>query len=155
MKRLTMAALLAGQMLAAAPPALAAELTDGRTQEMGAFGGVRLRVPLDGGAAEQRQVRAGLAVAPTLRSRSASGETRTRIGEGLELGFNGDDRVRLSLAGTPVSHLARGPAGPDGRRLGVSTLGWIAIGTVVVAGAVLVLFQLCVDGEVCGSDRDG
>ena len=154
MKRVTIAALLAAQLLTAAPPVIAAELTDGRTQEMGAFGGVRVRVPLDGRVG-QRRLRAGLTVAPTLQTRSANGEVRTRIGEGLEFGLNGDDQFRVSLAGTPVSRLAQGPAGPDGRRLGVSTLGWIAIGTVVVAGAVLVLFQLCVDGEVCGSDNDG
>lgn len=146
MKRLMIAALLAGQMLGAAPPALAAELTDGRGQEMGAFGGVRLRVPLDG-RAEQRQVRAGLAVAPTLRSRSASGETRTRIGEGLELGLNGDDRVRLSLAGTPVARIAHGPAGPDGRRVGISPIGWVAIGIGVAAVAAATWFVIAINDD--------
>jgi len=146
MKRLMIATLLAGQMLAAAPPGLAAELSDGRSQEMGAFGGVRLRVPLDG-RAEQRQVRAGLAVAPTLRSRSASGETRTRIGEGVELGFNGDDRVRLSLAGTPVSRLAQGEAGPDGRRAGISPIGWVAIGVGVAAVAAATWFVIAINDD--------
>ncbi len=127
MKTLTMAALVAAQLLATAQPALAAELSEGRTQEMGTFGGVRLRVPLDGRAG-RRQVRAGLTVAPTLHSRGIRGDSQMRIGEGLELGLNGDDRVRLSLAGTPVSRLAQGQPGPDGRRAGISPVGWVAIG---------------------------
>ena len=152
MKYPTIAALLAAQILAAAQPAYAAELTEHRTQQMGAFAGVRVRMPLDGDA-RQRQLRAGLAVAPTLQSRTAGGETRTRIGEGIELGINGDDRVRLSLAGTPVSRLAQGEAGPEGRRAGVSTLGWIAIGAGVLATG-FVLWGLCLSGEICNIDDD-
>ena len=56
-----------------------------------------------------------------------------RFGEGLEFGVRRDRPLTLSLAGQPLS-------GPDAERprAGVSTLGWIAIGTavVVVAGAV-------------------
>ena len=135
MKKLTMAALVAAQLAAAAQPALAAELNDGRTQQMGAFGGVRLRVALDGRVGERR-IRAGLALAPTMHSRDLNGNVRMRMGEGVELGLNGDDRVRLSLGGTPVSRIVHGPAGPDGRRVGVSTLGWVAIGAGVVLVAV-------------------
>ena len=152
MKYPTIAALLAAQLLATAQPAIAAELTEHRTQQMGAFAGVRVRLPLDGDA-RQRQIRAGLTVAPTLHSRTAAGETRMRIGEGVELGLNGDDRVRLSLAGTPVSRLAQGEAGPDGRRAGVSTLGWIAIGAGVLATG-FVLWGLCLSGEICDMDED-
>ena len=134
MKYVVMAALAAGQIAVAAQPAFAAELTDGQSQQIGAFGGVQVRVPLDGGA-ERRPIRAGLTIAPTLQTRNLSGETRTRIGEGLEVGLAGDAPVRISLAGTPVSQLARGPAGPDGQRLGVSDIGWIAIGAgTVIAG---------------------
>jgi len=86
-------------------------------------------------------------VAPTLRSRSASGETRTRIGEGVELGFNGDDRVRLSLAGTPVSRLAQGEAGPDGRRAGISPIGWVAIGVGVAAVAAATWFVIAINDD--------
>lgn len=152
MNRIAIAALLASQLLPA-PAAVAADLTDSQAQQMGAFAGFRLRVPVDG-SARPRQVRAGFTLAPTMHRLTAGGEVRMRIGEGLELGLVGREPVRLSLGGTPVSRLARGPAGPDGERLGVSTLGWVAIGVGVAAIAAFVAFQACVDGEICGSDRD-
>lgn len=134
MKKLTIAALIAGQLMTTAAPAVAAELTEARTQQMGGFAGLRVRLPLDGRAGE-RQLRAGLAVAPVMQTRTLEGEMRTRIGEGLELGVTGREPVRLSVAGTTVSQLAQGPVGPDGQRLGVSNVGWIAIGAgVVIAG---------------------
>lgn len=134
MKKLTIAALIAGQLMTTAAPAVAAELTEARTQQMGGFAGLRVRLPLDGRAGE-RQLRAGLAVAPVMQTRTLEGEMRTRMGEGLELGVTGREPVRLSVAGTPVSQLAQGPVGPDGQRLGVSNVGWIAIGAgVVIAG---------------------
>ena len=136
MKKLTIAALLAGQLLTIAQPVAAAEIATARETRAGAFAGLRLRVPLDGGPG-QRQVRAGLAVAPTLHSREGDGERRMRVGEGIELGVAGGDRIGLSIAGTPVDRLGLRPDGtaPDGRRAGVSTLGWVAIG----AGALLVV----------------
>ena len=48
MRILTMAALVAAQLLAAAQPARAAEFEPSAGQRMGAFGGVRVRLPLDG-----------------------------------------------------------------------------------------------------------
>ena len=147
MKKLTIAALVAGQLLASAQPAFAAELTENRTQQMGAFAGLRLRVPLDGNV-QQRQVRAGLAVAPMMHSRAMDGQTRLRIGEGVELGITGREPVRLSLAGTPVNRLAQGAAGPDGRRMGVSTIGWIAIG--IGAAAIIIVGA----AALCASDHD-
>ena|SRR5690349_10514319 len=159
MKRLMIAALLAGQFATMAQPALAAELVDarlqemGRGQEMGTFAGVRMRVALDGQARQQR-LRAGLTLAPTLRSVSRDGELRTRFGEGLELGIVGDSPVRLSLAGTPVSQLAQGPRGPDGQRAGMSTIGWVAIGVGVVAISLFALYGLCGSGEVCNVDDE-
>jgi hypothetical protein len=148
MKTLTIAALIGAQLLAAAQPALAAELDEPRIRQMGAFGGLRFRVPLDGNA-RQRQVRAGLTIAPTLHSRSAEGETRLRIGEGLELGVAGREPMRLSLAGMPVSRLAEGPVGPDGQRLGVSTLGWIAIGVGAVVVLTVGAIALCMEDSEC------
>jgi hypothetical protein len=147
MKRLMIMAAIGGQLMAAAQPALAAEFAEQRTQQMGAFAGLRVRMPLDGHV-EQRQLRAGLALAPAMHSRAMNGESRLRIGEGLELGLAGDEPVHLSLAGTPVSQLARGPAGPDGRRMGVSTLGWIAIG--IGAAAIIVVGA----AALCASDHD-
>jgi len=147
MKNLTIAALVAAQIPASAQPALAADLASHQEIQGGAFGGVRLRVPL-GGRARDNRVRAGLAFAPTVSSRGQDGAVRTRIGEGLELGITGREPVRLSLAGMPVSRLAQGGSGPDGGRLGISTLGWIAIGVgaaiVIVVGAA----------AICVSDHD-
>lgn len=147
MKRLMIAALLGAQTAAAAQPALAAELAEGRSQQAGAFAGLRLRMGLDG-TADQRRLRAGLTVAPTLHSRTADGAVHLRIGEGLELGVAERERVRLSLAGTPVNRLAQGGTGPDGQRLGVSTLGWIAIG---VGAAVVIVVGAA---AICASDHD-
>ena len=147
MKKLMIAALVGGQAMAAAQPAFAAELADSRSQQAGAFAGLRVRMALDG-SEQQRRVRAGLTLAPTLHSRTATGETRLRIGEGVELGIVGREPIRLSLAGTPVNRLAQGTAGPEGQRLGVSTIGWIAIGVgvaaVIVVGAAV----------ICASDHD-
>jgi hypothetical protein len=147
MKKLAIAALVAAQVLTAAEPAFAADLTSNQEIQGGAFGGVRLRVPL-GGRVRDNRVRAGFAFAPTVSSRSRDGAVRTRIGEGLELGVTGREPVRLSLAETPVNRLAQGGWGPDGRRLGISTLGWIALGVgaaiVIVVGAA----------AICISDHD-
>ena len=155
MKRLTITALLGAQLAVAAQPALAAGLAETRTHQPGAFAGLRLHVPLDGNA-RQRQIRAGLTLAPTLHSRTAGGESRLHIGEGVELGVSGRGPVRLSLGGTPVSRLAPGGTGPDGQRLGVSTLGWVAIGVgavvVVGLGAAYLWFEDAMDcdpGDDC------
>lgn len=154
MKKLTIAALIAAQLVASARPALAADLAEGRIQEAGMFAGFRLRAPLAGEAGRQ-PVRAGLALAPTLQSRAMNGgEVRTRFGEGLELGFNGRQPAGLSFAGTPVSRLAQGSAGPDGHKAGISTLGWAAIGVGVVAVSLFALYGLCGSGEICSTDDD-
>ncbi len=149
MKSLAMTGLIAAQLLTTAQPALAADLTDTRTHQTGVFAGVRLRVALDG-ATERQPLRAGLAVAPTVQSRSiAGGEVRTRFGEGLELGVRGGEPIRLSLAGTPVSQLAQGPRGPEGERAGVSTLGWIAIGVGALVTIVVVASAICLSDNDC------
>jgi len=148
MKRLTIGALLAGQLMTAAQPVLAAELTETRSQQTGAFAGLRLRVPLDGNA-EQRRLRAGLALAPTLHTRTADGETRLHVGEGIELGLVGREPVRLSIAGTPVSRLAQGGTGPNGERLGISTLGWVAIGVGALVVVLVGATALCMSDSDC------
>ena len=131
MKKIMIAALLASQTA----PAVAAGFAPARETEAGAFAGLRLRLPLDG-AEPQRRIRAGLAVAPAMQTRDLQGDRRTVVGEGLELGVVGGGPVDLSIAGTPVSRLVAGGETPDGRRAGVSTVGWVAIGvgTVLVVG---------------------
>src|SRR5687767_14711201 len=98
MNAVVIAALLGGQAMITAQPAVAADLTEARTQQMGAFAGLRMRMPLDG-TVQQRRIRAGLTLAPTMHSRSADGALRMRMGEGLELGLAGDEPARLSIAG--------------------------------------------------------
>ena len=36
--------------------------------------------------------------------------------------------------------------------MGVSTLGWVAIGVGVLAAGFFTMVQLCADGEICGSE---
>jgi hypothetical protein len=137
MKRLTITALLGGQLLAAAQPAMAANLAQTQPQRMGAFAGFSLRLPLDG--ARRQPIRAGLALAPTMSSPGADGAVRTRIGEGLEFGVTGRQPLRLTLAGQDVRRL--GAAQDNGQEQdgeeqgGPSTLGWVAIG----AGALILV----------------
>lgn len=135
MKHLMMAALLAGQTGVAAAPLHAADLIvvdPAAGQQMGAFAGARLRVPLDG---HRRQpTRLTLTAAATMHMMRANGERRMRIGEGFELGGQGN-QLQLSYAGRPVSRLVGGAQGPGGERSNISTIGWVAIG---VAGVVVI-----------------
>lgn len=134
MRKLLIAGLVAAaQVLPASQPAMAAELHQdrmGMPNQMSAFAGARLRVPLGG----REKPQAGLALTSTLRG-GATGELR--FGKGAELGFSGDEKVRLSLAGRPLSQLAPGGRVGQGRKLGVSTLGYVAIGVGVVAVVTL------------------
>ncbi len=153
MKSVTMAALIATQIGIVAQPALAADLGDQRNsgaQRQGAFAGARLRVPLNGTGAGK--VRAGLTVAPILQGRGADGSIRTRFGEGVELRFSGATKPELAFGGRSLAQLTEGRTGPDGRKLGISTIGWVAIGVGVAAVTVLALGQLCADGEICGEE---
>jgi hypothetical protein len=139
MKKLLIAGLVAAaQVVPAAPPAVAAELHQDRTEtsnQVSAFAGARLRVPLGGG---RQKPQAGLALTSTLRS-GATGELR--FARGAELGFSGrNSKLGLSLAGRPLAQLAPGRSGPNGPKQGFSTVGWIAIGAsaVIIAGGVLI-----------------
>jgi hypothetical protein len=138
MKFIAGIAIVTAQIAVSAQPAAAAELLQDGVQpasEVSAFAGARLRVPLGG----REKPQAGLALTSTMRS----GPTAAlRFAKGAELGFSGDARLRLSLAGRPVSTLAPGPAGPEGRKLGTSTgTGLLIVGGIVLltAGAVAVL----------------
>jgi hypothetical protein len=153
MKSLTMLAFVAAQIGLVAQPALAADLGDrgsAGAQRQGAFAGARLRVPLDGARAGKAQ--AGLTVAPILQARQADGSVRTRFGEGVELRLSGTTRPQLAFGGRTLAQLTQGRTGPDGRKLGISTIGWVAIGVGVAAVTVYALGQLCADGEICGEE---
>lgn len=136
MKFVTMAALAAAQIALAAQPAAAAELQREASgpNQIGSFVGARVRVPI---GATREKPHAGLAFTATQRA----GETGTlRFSKGLELGFSGGDKVRLSLAGRPVSQLRQGAGAPTGRKLGVSPIGWVAIGVGVAVIGTAVWF---------------
>jgi hypothetical protein len=151
-----MAALIAAQLSLAAQPAFAADLGDDKgtvATRQGAFAGARLRLPLDGPRA--RKVQAGLTVAPIMRGRGGDGSVRTRFGEGMELRLAGEAKPQLAFGGRSLAQLKEGAAGPDGRKHGISTIGWVAIGVGVAAVIVFALFESCKDGEICGSDNDG
>jgi hypothetical protein len=152
MKRFVIAALLAAQMTIAAEPALAADLGGRDTPQMGAFAGVRLRMPLGDGA--RQRVQAGLTLTPILHVRDSAGAVRTRFGHGLELGVAQNRPLELSLAGTRLDRLGTQPGGtaPGGPRVGISTLGWVAIGvgaTILVAGGILYSKLSCDIGDHC------
>jgi hypothetical protein len=147
MKRLTIAGLLSAQ-LATAQPAFAAELAEARTQQTGGFAGFRMRVPLDG-AADERRLRAGLTLAPTLHSRTAAGESQLRFGEGIELGIAGRQPLRLTLAGQDLGRLGAQEGEQDEDRGGPSTLGWIAIGVGTLAVIVVGAAALCLADDDC------
>jgi hypothetical protein len=150
MRKVMIAALIAGQLLTGAP-AVAQSYAPVRETETGAFGGVRLRIAFGGPAREP--VRAGLVFAPTARTDYQDGRVRTRIGEGLEFGMVGREPLQFSLSGTPVTRLVQGRTGPNGRRLGVSTLGWIAIGVGVAAVIVVSAAAICFsDSDCVGSE---
>ena len=115
---------------------------------MGAFGGLRVRVPLDGDA-QQRQVRAGLTVAPTMQGANMAGERPLRIGEGVELGFRGGRHLSLSVAGMDVSRSRFGAAQENDEHDddGVPTWAWVAGGVVVVLGLGAFAFNEALDAS--------
>ena len=150
MRRMLIAGLIAAQLGSAIQPAFAADLPIVEERRAGVFAGFRLRTPLDG-PARRRQVHAGLTLAPTLHSLRPDGEIRTRFGEGLELGIGSRGPVTLSLAGTRIDRLGLRPDGaaPEGRRAGISGLGWIAISVGAVVIVVAGLAFACSEDSDC------
>ena len=154
MKALMLGALVSAQILVSAQPALAADLGDERgavAARQGAFAGARFRVALDGTSA--RKAQAGLTLALVLQGRQADGRTVTRFGEGMELRLTGGEtRPKLALGGRTLAQLTEGRHGPDGRKAGVSTLGWIAIGVGVAAVIVIAAGVTCQETNCLGSE---
>ena len=153
MNRLIIAALIAAHVAAVAAPARAAEIVSAempRSLETGTFVGVRFRLPLDGA---RRVPRTTLTAAPALRSTQSNGESRLRIGRGIEFGLDGEE-VRFDVGGQPVSRLVAGGEAPDGERRNISTVGWVAIGVGAVVVTVFALYALCGSGEICSVDDD-
>jgi hypothetical protein len=154
MNKLMIAALVSVQLIAT-QPAFAAAFGGGQETRVGVFAGAQLKLTLGGSRAVAP--RASLGIAPVVRSQRPDGFDRTRIGEGLQLSLEPNRPVELNFAGTRLDRLGLAPSGqaPDGLRAGISPLGWAAIGVGVVAVTVVVLFESCKNGDICGSDNDG
>lgn len=138
MKRLTTAALVAGQIVTAAQPAMGAGLADAGAPQVGAFGGFRLRVPLDGNM-RRKEIRAGLALAPTLASQTDRGVTRAGIGEGLEFSFRPDRLISVSVAGMDLRQLRAAQGDEEDDDSGVPIWAVVAGGIVVASGIGLLI----------------
>jgi len=129
------ASLVIGQLAATPVGAVGSMPQPGATiEEAGVFLGARLRLPL-GGNREERQLHAGLAMAPTLHGRASDGESRLRIGEGLELGVAVREPLRLSLAGQDVRRLGAGQQEEEDD--GVPTWAIVTGAALVTAGLAL------------------
>jgi len=152
MKKLTIAALVAAQ-LGAAAPARAADL-DGPfvDNRRGAFVGITLRARSGG---PDSGYRAGLTLAPTSHSRIGA-NSRMAIGEGLELGVSPGQRPMVTLAGQRLDRMSLFGERPEGDRQNMSTIAKVAIvaGVVVIVG--FVAFAHVVSEASCfhGGDND-
>jgi hypothetical protein len=137
MRKLLIAGIVAGQIMAAAQPVMAAEL-DGRSHfvdnQRGAFAGLRIRASLGG---RERDVRTSLTVASTAHSRRGA-DSRMTMGDGLELSFSRHQaKPELMLAGRRLDQMNLW-ARPADEKKDLSTLATIGIvaGVVLVVGAV-------------------
>jgi len=110
-------------------------------REMGAFGGIRLRVAL-GGNRSQPKVRGGLAFAPTMHSRANQGAAEVHIDEGLEFGHRSGRRLSLSAAGQDIGGSRPGVAraGEEDGDDGVPDWALITGGVVIAMGIGGLLF---------------
>jgi len=133
---ITMSALMVGEAHAADWQNQGAEV---RT---GAFVGARLKLSL--GDRADAKPHAQLALAPSRSSISNGGFIRTRIGEGAAFDLQPGSKPALMIAGmraeSALGLRSEGQARP-GRKLGVSSSGWVAIGlgVVVLAGGLYFL----------------
>ncbi len=100
----------------------------------GAFIGAQFNMSFGGPA--RSEARAQLAFAPTRSRLSNSGQVTTRIGEGLALDFTSNAKPTVTLVGVRADtalRLTRAGRSETGRKFGISTTGWVAIGVGVAA----------------------
>jgi hypothetical protein len=132
-----MAKLLTAIILAAlvTAPAQAGDWRDGASNiRPGAFIGAKLQ--LSTGGREHAQPNASLTVAPTQSRVGADGMLRTRIGDGVAFNLSPGTKPRVTLAGVRADvalGLQPGRTANTDKKLGVSSVGWVAIGVGVVA----------------------
>ena len=150
MKILTISTLVAAQILAA-QPAAAADLVAQEQQRIGAFAGLRLRVPLDGANSEGGP-RLGVALAPTLHGRNDDAGRELRIGEGVEIGFRAGRPLALSVGGRELTRrqLPLQDAAEEGDG-GIPTWALVAGGVVVALGGAYLWFSEAID---CDEDEE-
>jgi hypothetical protein len=117
-----------------------AHLNGGGPVATGGFVGARLRIPLGGTRASDRNVRASLTVAPMQRSEgSGLRGPAWRFGEGLEFGFTeGEASPHFSIAGQRLSP-ARYAPGRGASTKGRSNLSDGGTAAVVVVGLVVLV----------------
>lgn len=130
MRMIGIIALLVSQSLLAGPASAAPVHAPGAAQ-VGAFGGLRLRIPL-GGETGDRPARLSLALAPVAQIRAGDGAPRSGTSDGLELAVGDRGALRLSLAGEPIERLAA-RARADGDESGSGTRTILIIGGIAVA----------------------
>lgn len=106
---------------------------------MGGFVGARVRISLGGTRSEDQGFRAGLTIAPMqYRGSQDSQGFRSRIGEGLEFGFRGDEPApELSLAGMSLTPGKGAPTKGRSNLSGAATVALVVVGVVAIAGVAL------------------
>lgn len=143
---MTMSALMVGE-------AHAADWQNQAEIRTGAFVGARLKLSL--GDRHDAKPHAQLALAPSRSSISSAGFIRTRIGEGAAFDLQPGSKPSLMIAGlradSALGLRSQGQAHP-GRKLGVSSGGWVAIGVGVVVLAGGLYFLHLVDEADKASD---
>ena len=152
MKTLVAVLLVTAQLLLVQPLA-AAGAERAMVTETGTFAGARFRLPL-GGSKTKPKPQLGLTFAPMLRLQGAHGRSQMRIGEGVAFGLTGSERTaKLSFGGRPLSAFATNAETIDAKnKLGVSTLGWVAIGVGAAAILYVVAASVCVETNCLNSD---
>ncbi len=157
MRALTIAALVAAQLLPTAP-APAADLHDDRlvTQQRATFAGARIRMPF--GGSDSGNVRASLSLTSMQKADLAGGPSRTRFGEGIEFTVRQSAAPELRLGGMPLAQRHPAAAAQEnkpkkGEGVGKKVLKGgailLIIGAVVVGGLVLALFAHCETTTQC------
>ena len=139
LSRISAATITVASLMASTPAAAQnAGMLATTSTEAGAFAGARLRLRLGGKSMPRPEF--GVTFAPMLRAASADGRVRMRFGEGAGFGIAGGEPARLSLGGRPVlSFTERRVELDKTNAMGVSTIGYVAIGAGValVVGALL------------------
>jgi len=127
--------LLTVSLLATPVQAMSSEFQTGNVKP-GVFVGARFKLPL--GERTKSTPRAELAIAPSQTRISSRGFVRTDVGEGFGLGVSPGSKPTLNLAGERADRALGIKSGRNvglTRKLGVSDVGWVAIGVGVLAVA--------------------